>query len=99
MAGRHRRELFGVPVEEDTVADQDRTYVLLRKGCEGRFEIAIDSGIHDNELRAQRARRRLQVGDGGLDTRKGRVRENAEPGSIGYQLAEQLQLFRRQLAR
>jgi hypothetical protein len=26
------------------------------KGCEDRFEIAIGSGIHNNELQAQRAR-------------------------------------------
>ena len=69
--------------------------MLLRKSCEGRFEIAIGSGIHNNELQAQRARRRLQVCDDGLGSRKGRVRENAEHGSIGYQLAEQLQSFRR----
>jgi hypothetical protein len=37
----------------------------------------------------------LHVGDDGLDTRKGRVRENAEPGSTGYDMAEELQLFRR----
>jgi hypothetical protein len=35
--------------------------MLLRKSCEGRFEIAIGSGIHDNELQAQRARRRLHI--------------------------------------
>jgi len=50
-------------------------------------------------LQAQRARRRLQVCDDGWGTRKGRVGENTEQGSIGYQLAEQLQLFRRQLGR
>jgi hypothetical protein len=33
--------------------------MLLRKGCERRFEIAVGSGIHNNELQAQRARRRL----------------------------------------
>jgi hypothetical protein len=99
MVGRQCRELFHPPVEEGTRADQDRTNVLLRKSCEGRFEIAIGSGIHNNELQAQRARRRLQVCDSGLDTRKGRVSENTEPGSIGYYLAEQLQLFWRQLGR
>ena len=99
MAGRQRRELFRAPVVEGTDADQDRTNALLRKSCEGRFEIAIGSGIHNNELQAQRARRRLQVCDDGLGSRKGRVRENAEHGSIGYQLAEQLQSFRRQLGR
>ena len=57
--------------------------MLLRKSCEGRFEIAFGSGIHNNELKAQRARRRLQVCDGGLGSRIGRVRENAEHGSIG----------------
>jgi hypothetical protein len=31
----------------------------LREGCEGRFEIAIVSGTHKNELQAQRACRRL----------------------------------------
>jgi hypothetical protein len=36
------------------------TNALLRKTCEGRFEIAIGSGIHNNELQAQRARCRLQ---------------------------------------
>src|SRR5208282_4701727 len=58
IAGRQRRELFRAPVEEVTVADQDRTNMLPRKSCEGGFEIAIGSGIHNNELQAQRARRR-----------------------------------------
>jgi hypothetical protein len=39
-------------------------------------------------LQAQRARRRLHIGDDGLDTRKGRVREKAEPGGMGYDLPE-----------
>ena len=95
MAGRQRRELFRAPVVEGTVANQDRTNALLRKSCEGRFEIAVGCGTRNNELLAQRARRCLQVCDCGLGSRKGRVRENAERGSIGYQLAEQLQLFRR----
>jgi hypothetical protein len=42
----------------------------LREDCEGRFEIAIGSGIHNDELQAQRVRRRLQVCDGGLGSRK-----------------------------
>jgi hypothetical protein len=99
MAGRQCRELFGAPGVEATGTDQDRTNALLRKSCEGRFEIALGSGINNNELQAQRARRRLQVCDDGLDIRKGCVRENAEQGSIGQQFAEQLQSFRRQLAR
>ena len=97
MAGRQRRELFRAPVEQDTEADQDRTNPPLRKGCEGLFEIAIGSGINNNELQAQRARRRLQVCDDGWGRRKGWVRENAKYRSIRYQLAEQLQLFRSQL--
>jgi hypothetical protein len=71
--------------------------VLSRKSCESRFEIAIGSGIHNNELPAERSRRRLQVYDCGLGSRRDRVCENAEPGSIRYNLAEQLQLFRRKL--
>jgi hypothetical protein len=31
--------LFHPPAEEGSVADQDRTNALLRKSCEGRFEI------------------------------------------------------------
>jgi len=31
----------------------------LRKICEGWFEIAFGSGIHNNELSIERARRRL----------------------------------------
>ena len=65
-----------------------RSDVLLRKTGEGRFELAIGAGIHNNELQAQLARRRPQFCDFGLGRRKGRVRENAEPGSTGYQLAE-----------
>ena len=84
MAGRQRRELFHAAVVKGTGADQDRTDALLRKSCEGRFEIAIGSGIHHNELPAQRARRRLQVCDDRLGIRKGRVRENTERGSTGY---------------
>jgi hypothetical protein len=99
MAGRERRKLFLARVVEGTVDDQDRTNALLRKSCEGRFEIAIGSGTHNNELKAQRGRRRLQVCDAGLDIGTGRVRENAEPGSIGYQRADQFQSFRRQLER
>jgi len=88
MTGRERYELFRAPHEEGTGGDQDRTNVLLRKTCKGRFEIAIGFGIHNNELPAQRARRRLQVCDLGLDIREGRIRENSEHGSVGYQLAE-----------
>jgi hypothetical protein len=62
---------------------QDRTNALLRKTCEGRFEIAIGSGVRNNKLQAQRLRRHLKGCDVGLDTRKGRVRKNAEQGSIG----------------
>jgi hypothetical protein len=97
MAGRQRCELFHAPGVEGAGADEDCTHALLRKSCEGRFEIAIGPGIHNNELPAQRVRRRLQVRDGGLGNRKRRVHQNAEQGSIGYQLAEQLQLFWRQL--
>src|SRR6516165_6823670 len=99
MAGRKRRELFPAADVEATGADQDRANVLLRKSSEGRFEVAIGSGIFNNELQAQCARRRLQVRDEGLDIRDGRVHENAEQGGIGYQLAEQLQPFWPQFAR
>ena len=98
MAGRQRRKLFHATVEEGTVAEQDRTNALLRKSCEGRFEIAIGSGIHNKELQAQRARRRLQVCDDGWCIRIGQVRDDAEHGRIGHQFAEQLQSFRRQIA-
>src|SRR5262249_6098211 len=51
-----RRELLHAPGEKATVGvDQDRTNALLREGCEGRFEIAIGSGVHNNELQAERA--------------------------------------------
>jgi len=59
MTGRQRRELFRAPIVEATGTDQDRANALLRKTCECRFEVGIGSGIHDNELQAQRARRRL----------------------------------------
>ena len=97
MACRQRRELLHPPGEEGTVANQDRTNALLRKTCEGRFEIAIASGVMNKELQAQRARRRLQVWNEELGRRGGRVRENAEQGSIGQQFVEQLQSFRLQL--
>src|SRR5262249_16009018 len=88
MAGRQRRELFHAPVVEGSAGDQDRTHALSRKSSERRFEIAIGSGIQSNELQAQRVCRRLQVSDDKLGSRIGRVHENAEQGSIGYQLAE-----------
>ena len=78
---RQRRQFFRTRAEEGTVADQDRTNALLRQSCEGCFEIAIGSGIHNNELQAQRARRRLQVWDE-LGKRRGRFREDAEPGQV-----------------
>ena len=96
MARRQRHELFQAPDEKSTVLDPDRIDVLLRKSREGCFEFAIVSSIHNNNLQTQRARRRLQVWDDGLDKSRGRVRENAEPGGIGDQLAKQLQLFRGQ---
>ena len=77
MAGRQRFELFDPPVEENAVADQDRTDALLRKTCEGRFEIAIDKLQAQRACRPQRARRRLEV-----YSRNGRVRKNAEQGRI-----------------
>jgi hypothetical protein len=65
--------------------------VLLRESCEGRFEIAVGSGVHNKKFQAESARGRPKVCDHGLGRRSGRVHEHAEPGSIGYQLAEQLQ--------
>jgi hypothetical protein len=41
-----------VQVEEVADVDEDRTNALLGKPCEGRFETAIDCGIHKNELQA-----------------------------------------------
>src|SRR6516165_4600389 len=98
MTGRQRCELFPAQIEEGAGADQDRSNVLLRKSCEGRFEVAISPGIYENELQAQRGSSHLEVCDHRWGRRSGRVDENAEPGSIGYQLAEQLQSFWRQLA-
>ena len=54
MAGRQRHKLFSALIVEGTLADQDRANALLRKTGEGRFEIAISSGIHNSELQAQR---------------------------------------------
>ena len=71
--------------------------MLLRQSCEGWFEISIGSGIHHNELPAERARRHLQVCNDRLGIWKGRVRENAERSSTGCHLTEQLQSFRRQI--
>ena len=99
MAGRQRHELFQVPAVEGTGDEQDRSNTLLQKNGEGRFEVAIGSGIHNKELQAQRAGSCLQVYDVGLDTRIGRVGKNAEHDSIGHQLAEQLQSFRPQFGR
>jgi hypothetical protein len=63
----------------------------LRKSCEGRFEIAVSSGIFNNESQAERARRRPQVCDLALDIREGRVCENAEHGNgIIFRRTEQL---------
>ena len=59
MAGRQRRELFPAADVEATGADQDRANALLRKSCEGHFEITIGSGIFNSELQAQRACCRL----------------------------------------
>src|SRR5262249_10362537 len=61
---------------------QNRTNALLRKGCERRFEIAISSGILNNELQAQRARRRLQVYDDRLGRWKGRVDETPNRAAV-----------------
>src|SRR6516164_2532193 len=98
MAGCQRRELLHAPGVEVAVADQDRTNALLRKGCEGFFEIAIGSGIHNNEFHTQRAGRRPEVVDDGWGSRKGRVGENTDRGSAGYHFVEQLQLFWLQLS-
>src|SRR6516162_7848472 len=61
MVNRQRRELFRALAVQATLADQDRTNALLRKSCKGRFEIALGSGIHNNELQAQRAPGRLRL--------------------------------------
>jgi hypothetical protein len=85
---------FGLKKGLDNLDAVRQTFKVITS----RFaEIAIGSGIHNSELQAQSARCRLQVCDLGLDIREGRVRENAEHGSIGYQLAEQLQSFWPQL--
>jgi hypothetical protein len=53
MAGCQRRELLHAPIVEGTGTEEDRTNMLLRKCCEGHFEIAIGSGVHNNELQTQ----------------------------------------------
>jgi hypothetical protein len=58
-------------------------------GCPD-FEIAIGSGVHKNELQAQRARYPADPPTQSTIT-------NLQAASIGYQLAEQLQLFWPQL--
>jgi hypothetical protein len=60
----------------------------------------LESNLESGSVSPSRKRqyRRLQVCDGGLGSRRGGV-ENAEHGSVGYQLVEQLQLFRCQLDR
>ena len=83
MAGRQCRQLFPAADVEATGADQDRANALLRKSREGRFQIAVGCGTHNNELPAQRSRRCLQVCDDILGIWKGRVYENAKHGSIG----------------
>jgi hypothetical protein len=98
VAGRQRRELFYPSVEEDAGPNHDCTNTLLRQSCEGRFEIAIGSGARNDELPAQHDRRRPQFWDEGRGNRIGRVREKAERGSIGHQIAEQLQSFRRKFS-
>jgi hypothetical protein len=62
-----------------------KTSVPPSPPCEeqGALARAEDSGILNNELQAQRARRRLHVRDDGWGSRNCRVRENAERGSIG----------------
>jgi hypothetical protein len=74
MAGRERGELFRAPGVEGIRTDQDPTDALLRKSCKRRFQIAIGSGIHKNELQTQGACRRLQVCDGGLGNGRQRAR-------------------------
>jgi hypothetical protein len=98
MAGRQSRELFRPHSEEGTLAHEDRTNALLLKGCEGRLEIAIGAGIHNNDLQAKHACCRLQVSNHGLGSWIRRVRENAKQGSIRHHVMEQLQLLRRQFA-
>jgi hypothetical protein len=61
LVGLRAREVFHAPEVEGTVADQDRTNALLRKSCEGRFEVVVGSGTRKNELNAKRARPRLKV--------------------------------------
>src|SRR5262249_24737293 len=41
------RDFHARGVEGTTLADQDRTNMLLRKSCKGRFEIAIGPGIYN----------------------------------------------------
>ena len=59
MASRQCDEAFHAPEEKGARAKKDRTNALLRESCEGRFEIAVGSGINNRELSAERARSRL----------------------------------------
>jgi hypothetical protein len=92
---RARMRVLRAPGEEGTGTDQNRTDALLRKSCECRFEIAIGAGVQNKQLQAQRASPHLRVAMSVWTS--GCAGENAEPGSIGQQLAEQLQFFRPQL--
>src|SRR6516165_4922181 len=98
MAGRQRRELFRPLAKKGTGADQHRTNTLLGKSCKGWFEIAFGSRIHNNELPTQRERRGLEGCNDGVGGWIGWVRQNAETGGSGTQVAEQLQPLRLQLS-
>jgi hypothetical protein len=52
MADRQCGELFHAPDVEVTDADEDCADAVLRKSCEGRFEIAIGSAIHNDHCYA-----------------------------------------------
>jgi hypothetical protein len=52
VAARQCRELFHAPIIEGAGADQGCTNAVLRKKCEGGFEIAVGSGINDSQLQA-----------------------------------------------
>jgi hypothetical protein len=86
MAGRQRDDLSTPGGVKRTSTDEQRTSAGLEDRCEGGIDFVFGSGVHDQDLPPERARRRFQVPILGV-----RIHQRSDDSSLGNQLMQQFQ--------
>src|SRR5262245_45609055 len=98
MPCRQRGELFAPAEKQHVIADEKRTNPLFDEGREDGIEVGFGAGILDMKLQPECERGVLHSSRLGLSIRETRVHEHADCHGLRYNLVQQLQSLRFQLA-